>query len=264
MGIVDKIKETLHKDKSSEVTGPNTVTANTLTTTHHDGHHLLEDSRIEKVEEVKTRKPVATTTPLKFTKHEHEHEHHHHEEKPVLTETLETAAVTKQLNVQDNHTEVQPVIERTVIQPEIHQIVQAVKTNEHVHTTENVVEPVIKGKTISHEDTLDAKKTDEITKLTQDLALTAGKDTVEYLEKPTTQVVLEPIIHEKVEKRIIEHIQPVIEHTKVHTHHKQVIQPIEETVQAAPIVHAVQIQAPIDGGIMKTSHVEEDYHHHRS
>lgn len=268
MGLIDKIKGSLHGDKQSHE-------IQVARTEHgeHQGHHTMEDTTIASVVPVV---PVVTpvvpsVSPVVVPDNHHHHhgkndEDHHHHQDPVVVPAVVTPSVITPITVVEGeatseivhkdailkhkhhhqeHTQVQPIVERDIIQPEIIQTIRPVHEKEaDVYTSEEIVAPIIE----EHDGKkgLIGSNTDELTHLTSELSIQAGEHNTQHVEHDATQEVLEPIIKETIHRHIIEQVQPVVHVERNEYHIKKVVQPVHQTVQNAPIVHEVQIKHESD------------------
>ena len=119
--------------------------------------------------------------------------------------------------------EVQPVVERTVEQTEVQQVVQPITDHQEktVHHEDTPALPV-ETKT-SHDEVDDGSAT----KYTEQLADIKPEHTVETVGEAEV-VTKAPIVHETVEKHVVTEVQPVIERVIDETHVSHVTQPIVE------------------------------------
>lgn len=264
MGIINKIKDTLHGDKEHEVSVAREDRHGVHQTVHsvpkhHQGQHIMEDTTVT---------PIAPVAPVTHETRHHEHVHHEHVTpsapvpQPVLiegektAEVVEKAAILKKEHHHQEHTQVQEVIERDIIQPVIVPKIKEVNEREaDVYTSEELVVPTIHqddGKTKLTKD-----HTTELTDLTSQLSIQSGTDTTQHIEHAATEEILAPIIKETVHRHVIEQVQPVINVERNEYHVKKIVQPVHQTVHAEPIVQEVQLEVPVIKGGR-----EEDHHHH--
>lgn len=154
------------------------------------------------------------------------------------------APVEKETVRHHRQQEVQPVIEREIEQTEIQQVIQPVQERQervvhHDGTTLDTEE-----KTVRDEIGLaEAGKMYE----EQQAAIKAEHSShhVEETVGEAEVITKEPIIHETVNRHVIEEVQPVIERTIDEVHINHVEQPIKEHHVAAPIINEPINRAPI-------------------
>lgn len=162
------------------------------------------------------------------------HRHHRH------ASSRKAAPIVKEKVVQHEIEEVQPVVERTVQQAEVNQVIQPVIDHQSttVHHEESASLPV--ETKVSKDESSDAV----LEKYNPNYADVQPEHIVEKAGDVET-IIKEPIVTEKVEKHVVTEVQPVVEREINETHVHHVTKPVEEYHAAAPIVHTAVHKAPI-------------------
>ncbi len=239
MGIVTKIKESLHKDHHKEV-------ATTSAARSMVGNHLLENEKIISVKSTETGRPSIDTTTIHPQQDIHKPSSSvsssivsTKEEHDIATTVVKNPAIVKEKHFSEEVIEITPVVERHITQPEIHPIVKHSHEAETIATTESIVNPTI-TKTSGEEHQIH-RDVDGLAHLTSQLVVSAGAHEQENAPATKRQIILEPIVKEIIHHEYIEQTQPVVTKDVYHQHIKHVVQPITEHVLAPAIVHDVNI-----------------------
>ncbi|CAD6575559.1 MAG: hypothetical protein CYPHOPRED_005737 [Cyphobasidiales sp. Tagirdzhanova-0007] len=166
------------------------------------------------------------------------------------TRNVKDAVVREQVDRHSHH-EVTPIVDRNREETEIHQKVQPVLDEQRQTTRYEHNAPAVSRQRA--EDIDDASATKYQNQLNFGNERNVGDTT-------HSTSVNAPIVHERVQKNIVEEIQPVIERQTHQTEHHHTTQLINEEVTHAPRVHDVVVEQPIGineftkGGSIAGSH----------
>lgn len=190
---------------------------------HKDHHHRHSDD-VEVVEVVQTGVPVTSNTSVvSGTAADVERR-----AKPAAL-VQENVHHKEELHVQD-------VLTRDVEKTEVHQITQP------IHETAALP-------TQHHEKVLEAKHIEK--NYDRGVAPMAVPSAHTSVDKTTVAVEHAPVVQERVHKKIIEEVQPLVSRDVIQTHHVDVKQPIHEHIVEAPVV--IQHTAPVIESTTATS-----------
>lgn len=177
----------------------------------------------------------------------------HHRQKRTV------APVEKETIRQHKQEEVQPVIEKEVDQTEIQQVILPVEEHKEAVIHHDEIALDAENRT-SHDEAGKLEATRKYEE--QQAAIAAEHGTrVEEAVGDSEVVTKEPIIHETVNKHVVEEIQPVIERTIDEVHVNHIRQPIYEHHEAAPIVHEPVRRAPVSIDEFHREHEDHQDHH---
>jgi len=133
--------------------------------------------------------------------------------------------------------EIQPVVEKTVDETEVQQII--------VPVVDNQKEVSVEQRVMATDRREIAETPDEAAKAKYQAQASAHTSFVKEAETTASTHVNAPIIEEVHRKHVVHEYQPVIQRVIDHVHTVKVTQPIEEHVIAAAKVHDVKMAAPM-------------------
>jgi len=132
---------------------------------------------------------------------------------------------------------IQPVVDREIDQTHVQQVMQPIQDNKDETSHHHGIAPGMARYATEDVSTEDARR------YQQNRDLYEGRQTSENVDSGAT--INAPVIREKVNKHVVEEIQPVIDRHIDHHDVHHTVQPIYEHVTAAPIVNDVTQRAPI-------------------